>query len=114
MLLAFVMSFVSRNLQSNWLVRLIILVELIWVFRVVGMIIKSFFFMTTGAVASLINTLFTTLNFLLPSLFLTALVTFLFQPAAPFEPWVHILRNYFADRKTFAWGWRFIAAGNRL
>jgi len=110
MLLAFVMSFVSRNLRGNWLVRLIILVELIWIFGVVGMVIESFFFMTTGAVASLINALFTTLNFLLPSLFLAAMVTFLFRPAAPFEPTTHILRNYFADRKTLAWGWRFGAA----
>lgn len=110
MLLAFVMSFVSRNLRANWLMRLIVLVELIWVFGVVGMVIESFFFMTTGAVASLINALFTILNFLLPSLFLAAMVTFLFQPAAPFEPTTHILRNYFTDRKTGAWGWRFVAA----
>ena len=110
MLLAFVMSFISRNLQTNWLTRWIILVELVWVFGVVGMVIESFFFMTTGVVASLINALFTTLNFLLPSLFLAVLVTALFRPVVPFEPCISCLRNYFATHKTFAWGWRFVAA----
>ncbi len=110
MLLAFVISFVSRNLQVSWLVRLIILVELIWVFGIVGMVIESFFFMTAGAVASLINALFTILNFLLSCLFLAAMVTFLFHPAAPFVPTTHILRNYFADSKIVTWVWRFVAA----
>jgi len=110
MLLAFVISFVSRNLQANWVVRLIILVELIWVFGVVGMVIESFFFMSTGAVASIINALFTTLNFLLPSLFLSAMVAVLFRPVESVEPCIHILRNYFADRKTLDWVWRIAAA----
>lgn len=110
MLLAFVLSFVSRNLQANWLVRWLILAGLTWVVGAVGMVVESFFFMTTGAVSSLMNALFTILNFLLPSLFLSALVAALFKPEQPFEPCRNCLRNYFSDRSPSAWFWRVVMA----
>jgi len=109
-ILAFSLSFVSRSLRANWLVRWVILVELMWVIGVVGMVIESFFFMTTGVVSSLISALFTMLNFLLPTLFLSGLVAALFRPTQPFEPFWDCLRNFFAARKTSTWIWRIVAA----
>lgn len=101
--LAYVLSFVSRNLRASWMVRWLILAELTWVFGVIGMVIESFFFMTTGAVASLVSVLFTMLNFLLPSLFLSVLVATLYKAAEPFEPCLNCLRSYFVVRKIPAW-----------
>lgn len=109
-ILAFTLSFVSRSLRANWLVRWVILVELMWVIGVVGMVIESFFFMTTGAASSIISALFTMFNFLLPTLFLSALVAALFRPTQPFESCLNCLRNFFAARKTSAWIWCMITA----
>lgn len=110
MILAFALSFVSRNLRVNWLVRWIILAELTWVFGAVGMVLESFFFMTTGAVSSLKNALFTVFSFLLPSLILSFLVAILFKPAQPIEPWFNPLKDHIKRHKLFARFWRGIAA----
>jgi len=79
-LLAAFLAPLSRRLQARRLTRWLILSLFVWVFASVGMVLESFFFMTTGAVSSLENSLFTTLNFLLPSLFLSGMVASLFRP----------------------------------
>jgi hypothetical protein len=79
-LLAFVLSFVARRLAVKGPGRWLILFALTWVVGGVGMVLESFFFMETGAVASTGSTLFTILNFLLPSLLLSGMVTLLFRP----------------------------------
>ncbi len=110
MLMAFALSFLSRNLSANWLLRWIILFELIWTFGVLGVVIEAFFFMTTGAVSSLLNALFTMLNFLLPAMFLSALVAVLFQPILPVEPCQRSCQKYIAFHKKSSWLWRIILA----
>lgn len=110
LVLAFALSFVSRSLRANWLVRWAILSELAWVFGAVGMVIESAFFTTTGAASSLLDALYTMLSFLLPLLCLSALVTALFRPAQPSEPCLDCLRRYLAGRKPSEWAWRFGAA----
>ena len=109
-IMAFTLSFVSRSLQANWLVRWIILEMLIWEIGVVGMVVESFFLITTRTISSLISSLFFMFNFLLPSLFLSALVSVLFRPTQPFESFWDCLKNFFADRKTSTWTWRIVAA----
>ena len=106
MLLAFVISFVSRNLEANWLARWIILSELTWNFGVAGMVLDSMLFMTTGAVSSITNMLFTLLSFLPSFLLLSAMVAMLFPPKAPQEPCLDCLRNYFGGWKPIQWIWR--------
>ena len=108
--LAFVLSFISRNLQSNWLGRWLILAALTLVFAVVGMVLESFFFMTTGAVSSLTSAIYTTLNFLLPSLFLAALIALLFHPIQSFETCSNCLRNFFSSHSSLEWLWRITLA----
>jgi hypothetical protein len=110
MLLAFVISFVSRNLEANWLVRWVILSELTWNFGVAGMVLDSLLFMTTGAVSSITNVLFTLLSFLPSFLLLSALVAALFRPEAPVEPCLDCLQNYFSGRKPIQWIWRLGSA----
>ena len=80
MILAFTLSFVSRGLSLSWVKRWFILFLLAWGVAAVGMVLESYFFMTTDAVASISNALFTVLNFLLPSLFLTGVVAIAFRP----------------------------------
>lgn len=84
-LLAFGLSFLARPLAGKGLRRWLILFALTWVVGAVGMVIESFFFMETGAVSSVESTLFTILNFLLPSMFLSGAVVLLFQPAERFD-----------------------------
>mgnify|MGYP000250598868 CR=1 FL=1 len=81
MLLAVFLAQISSHLHVRWLARWAILGLFTWIFLAVGMVLESFFFMTTGAVSSLENSLFTMLNFLLPSLFLSGMATSLFRPA---------------------------------
>jgi hypothetical protein len=80
MLLTLTLSLVSQNLDVKGLIRWLILFVLVWGIGAVGMVLESFFFMETGAVATTGSALFTILNFLLPSLFLSGIVTFLFRP----------------------------------
>ncbi len=81
MFLAAFLAPLSRRLQAGGLTRWLFLSLFVWVFAAAGMVLESFFFMTTGAVSSLENALFTLLNFLLPALFLSGMVASLFRPA---------------------------------
>ncbi len=85
MILAFGLSFLSYSLRCNWLARWVILEELIWVFSLVGMVLSSSLFTKAGLVHALGNGLYTMLNFLIPSLFLTSVVAILFQPKLPIQ-----------------------------
>ena len=100
MTLALALSFVSCNLQVNWLVRWGILAELTWVCGAVAVAVEAFFASTSGMVSNLINALITMLIFLLPSLLLSALVAVLFRPAQPSE---RRLRMFFSSRKAADW-----------
>ncbi len=105
-LIALTLSFVSRRLRANWLVRTVIVAELVWVLGAVGMVIESFFFMTTGAVSSILSASFTMLNFLLPSLFLSAAVAALFRPDPQLGSCLQCLQNFFFARRFSDWLWR--------
>ena len=78
--LAFFLSFVARNLMLKGLERWLVLFALSWGVGAVGMVLESFFFMETGAVSSVESTIFTMLNFLLPSAFLSGVVVLFFYP----------------------------------
>jgi len=80
MILAYVLSILSKKLALKGWARWSLLAGLTWIVGAAGMVLESYFFMDTGAVSSLESSLFTMLNFLLPSLFLTGAVTWLFPP----------------------------------
>lgn len=80
-LLAFLLSFLSRNLSLKGLGRWLVLSCLIWIVGTAGMVLESAFFMDTDAVSSMTSTLFTLLSFLLPSISLAGAVSWLFPPA---------------------------------
>jgi hypothetical protein len=105
MLLAAFLAPLSRRLQAGRLAHWLLLSLFVWVFAAVGMVLESFFFMTTGAVSSLENALFTTLNFLLPALFLSGMVTSLFRPAPG-----TVLAPIFVAPTFQGWLWRAPAA----
>ncbi len=105
MILAALLAPLSRRLPAKGLVRWSILSMFVWVFAAVGMVLESFFFMTTGAVSSLENGLFTMLNFLLPALFLSGMVVSLFRPAPGAAP-----APAFAAPDLQGWLWRIAAA----
>ena len=79
-LLAFLLSFLSQNLDLSGLPRWITLSNLTWIVGAAGMVLESAFFMETDAVSSAGSTLFTLLNFLLPSIALAGAVCWLFPP----------------------------------
>lgn len=110
MLMALGLSFVSRNMNANWLVRWIVLAQLIWIVAVVSMVLESFFFMTTGAVATILNGLYTLLSFFLPGIFLSGAIVALFRPEAPVQDWTKGLCAYFSMRRFADWSWRGLAA----
>ena len=110
MLMALGLSFVSRNLNANWLVRWIVLVQLIWIVAVVSMVLESFFFMTTGAVSTILNGLYTLLSFFLPGLFLSAAIVALFRPEPAVQDWLKSLRSYLSTYNFVGWSWRGLAA----
>jgi hypothetical protein len=85
MLLALILSFFSRGLKINWLGRGFILLELFWLFGIGGISVGLSLSITMGILASFILSLFVMLNFLLPGLLLSGLVTVLFKPAQPIE-----------------------------
>ncbi len=105
MLLAAILAPLSRHAQAGGLTRWLILSLFVWVFAAVGMVLESFFFMTTGAVSSLENALFTMLNFLLPALLLSGAVIWLFRPAANANQPLS-----FAAHSPRDWLWRALAA----
>lgn len=109
MILSLALSFLSRYLHVNWFARWIILAELTWVFGAVGMVLESFFFMTTGAVSSIRNALFTLLNFLLPCLFMAGAVTVLFRPVRT-DAWHLSLDRFLGSRAKPVLVWRSSAA----
>ena len=80
-LLAFLLSFLSRNLALKGLGRWLVLSSLAWGVGTVGMVLESAFFMDTDAVSSAGSILFTLLNFLLPSITLAGAISWLFPPA---------------------------------
>jgi hypothetical protein len=110
MLLAFVLSFVAGRLRANWLMRWLILAELVWTFAALGMVIESVFFMNTDAVASIINAVYTLLSFLLPSLILALMTALLFPPEQPSKPCLQSLKGFFAGRSLLDWAWRLLLA----
>lgn len=85
MLLTLVSSVISRKLQTNWFVRWIISLELIWLLSICGISVGLSLSSTMGTIAFFAVCLVVMFNFLLPGLFLSGLVTILFQPAKPFE-----------------------------
>ena len=105
MILAVILAPLSRRLGAGWLIRWLFLSLFVWVFSAVGMVLESFFFMTTGAVSSLENGLFTMLNFLLPSLFLCGMIVSLFRPDG-----MPTRQPSFAPSSLAGWLWRIAAA----
>ncbi|MFZ5807953.1 MAG: hypothetical protein ACOY16_01610 [Chloroflexota bacterium] len=105
MLLAAFLAPLSRRLQAGRLARWLLLSLFVWVFAAVGMVLESFFFMTTGAVTSLENALFTTLNFLLPAFFLGGMVASLFRPTPD-----TVLAPIFVAPTFQGWLWRALTA----
>lgn len=110
MLIAFTLSFVSKNLSANWFVRWVVLTELIWIVAVVSMVLESFFFMTTGAVSTISSGLYTLLSFFTPTIFLAGMITFLFRPEPPTQKWIKGLSSYFSTFKLADLSWRSLAA----
>ena len=86
MLLALILSFVSRSLKVNRLHRWIILLELFWLLGISGISVGLSLSITIGILASFTLSLFVMLNFLLPGLLLSGLVTALFKPARSLDP----------------------------
>ena len=105
MLLALALSMISQRLALKDLGRWLILATLTWVVGAVGMVLESFFFMETGAVSSSESTLFTILNFILPSIFLSGMVTLLFRPDQSNLAFMLPVRF-----TTCQWGWRMLGA----
>lgn len=105
MVLAVLLAPLSRGLRAKGPVRWLILSLFVWVFAAVGMVLESFFFMTTSAVSSLENALFTVLNFLLPAVFLSGAAASLFRPAPEAAPSLAS-----AAPPLQGWLWRILAA----
>lgn len=106
MLLAIPLSWVSEHLKRRFIGRWLILAALTWVIGAVSMVLESAFFMETGAVSSSQNTLYTILNFLLPSLALSGLVAAFFRPPLKEIEQKHRIGDYSRHRSFSAWLWR--------
>jgi hypothetical protein len=109
MLLAIPMSILSKGIASSFLGRWLILSALTWMVGSVGMVLESAFFMDTGAVSSGQSSLFTILNFLLPSLSLSALAALLFRPGEKVTGKGKLFA-FFRSRTIREWLWRMAAA----
>jgi hypothetical protein len=96
MLVALILSFVSRGLKINWLGRLIILLELFWLLGIGGISVGLSLSITMGMLTSFTLSLVVMLNFLLPGLLLSGLVTALFKPAQSLES--HSQTHIFASQ----------------
>ena len=79
MLMALIFSFASRGLKINWLGRWLILFELFWLLGIGGISVGLSLSITMGFLASLILSFVVMLNFILPGLLLSGLVTILFR-----------------------------------
>jgi hypothetical protein len=97
LILALPLSFLSRKLTIQPAGKWLILFMLTWGAGAIGMVLESFFFMDTGAVSSINSAMFTILNFVLPSLFLTGAIVWLFPSAADASPKIKM------DRSGFSW-----------
>ena len=86
MLLAFVLSLFSHGLKINWLGRWFILLELYWLLGIGGISVGLSLSITMGMLTSFTLSLVVMLNFLLPGLLLSGLVTALFKPARSLDP----------------------------
>ena len=74
----FCLVFTSRRLRANWLVRWMVLAQLVWLIGAIPLTVKSFLLTPTSFVYVLVQTLLTLSGFVIPSLFLSAGVTALF------------------------------------
>ncbi len=105
MVLAAALVPISQRFSASRLARWLYLTLFVWVFSVIGMVLESFFFMKTGAVSSLKNGLFTMLNFLLPTLFMSGMVVNLYLPVSGRK-----LSLNFAPKNLISWLWRILTA----
>ena len=96
MLLALILSFVSRGLKINWLGRWIILLELFWLLGISGISVGLSLSITMGMFTSFTLSLVVMLNILLPGLLLSGLVTALFKPARSLE--FHSQKHIFSSQ----------------
>lgn len=96
MLLALILSFVSRGLKINWLGRWIILLEIFWLLGIGGISVGLSSSITMGMLTSFMLSLVVMLNFLLPGLLLSGLVMVLFKPAQPLKS--HSQTHVFASQ----------------
>ncbi len=74
------LSVIADRLRAHWLVRRMILTEVIWIYCAVGKIVEAKLLFEDGVTSSVISVAFTMFHFLLPSVFMAAVVTVLFQP----------------------------------
>ena len=95
-LLALILSFVSRMLKINWLGRWIILLELFWSLGIGWILIQFSISLSMGFFASLILSLVVMFNYILPGLLLSGLVTILFRHTQSIVP--HSKKQIFASQ----------------
>lgn len=110
LILAFSLSFISQRLNLGFWARWFWLALLTWVVAAVGMVLEAWFFMDTGAVSSGNASLFTILNFVLPSLAVSGMVALLFKPLQAVEPEQTGLGQFLRQFPASAWLWRLGAA----
>lgn len=106
LILAFSLSFVSQRLNLGFWARWLWLALLVWVVAAVGMVLEAWFFMDTGAVSSTSSSLFTILNFVLPSLAVAGMVALLFKPLQAVEPERTGLGQFLRQFPAGGWLWR--------
>ena len=100
MLSAFILSFVSRILKVNWLLRWIILLELFWLFGIGGISAIFSLSVSMSVVASLLLSLIVMSNFILPGLLLSGLVTILFRHTQSIKS--HSQNQVFASQAVYS------------
>ena len=86
LLLALILSFVSRILKVNWLLRWIILLELLWLIGIGAISAIFSVSITMSVVASFLLSLIVMSNFILPGLLLSGLVAILFRHTRSIKP----------------------------
>lgn len=95
-LLTLVLSLVSRNLKTNWLVRWFLLLEIFWLLGIgvtsVGLTIS----VALGVLANITVSLLVMLSLLLPGLILSGLVTMMFKPTQFLE--IHPKTNIYISK----------------
>jgi len=104
-ILALALAGISRGLRSGFVARWLILSALAWGINGIIMTLEAYFFTTTGAASSAGSTLFTILNYLLPSLTLSGAVAWLFRPAKV-GTMVMSGQTFWKSRSARSWAWR--------